>query len=56
MEDGIELDQAFCEKHKLPCKDLGYYCGDFIGYRPDYRLTDEEEQQIINDLRNKKGV
>lgn len=55
MEDGVELDQAFCEKHKMPCKELGYYCGDFIGYRPDYRLTDEEEQQVINDLRNKKG-
>jgi hypothetical protein len=54
-ENGVELDQAFCENHNKPCKDLGYYCGDFIGYRPDYRLTDEEEQQIISNLRNKKG-
>jgi|GEM_PF-5833358 len=53
MQDGVWLDQAFCEKHKMPCEDLNYYCGDFIGYRPDYRMTDDEEQQIINELRNK---
>ena len=53
LEDGVELDQAFCEKHKKPCQELGYYCGDFIGYHPEYLMTDEEEQQIINELRNK---
>ena len=45
--------QAFCEKHNKPCKELGYHCSDFIGYRPDYRMTDEEEQKLINELRNK---
>ena len=29
-----------------------YYCSDFIGYKPDYRMTDEEEQKLINELRN----
>lgn len=48
----IMLSQAYCEKHGKPCKEMGYYCSDFIGYHPDYRWTDEEEQQIRNELRN----
>ena len=52
LEEGIELSQAFCENHNKPCKELGYYCNDFIGYEPDYRLTDEEEKELIENLRN----
>ena len=51
IEDGVELDQAFCEKHQKPCEELGYYCCDFIGYHPDYRMTDEEEMELIEKLR-----
>ena len=54
MEDGIELDQAFCEKHNKSCKELGYYCNGFIGYHPDYRMTDKEEQKLVESLRNKE--
>lgn len=43
--------QAFCEKYNKPCEELGYYCSEFIGYKPDYRITDEEEQKLINELR-----
>ena len=53
LEDDIELSQAFCENHKKPCKELGYYCDSFIGYHPDYRMTDEEEQELVESLRNK---
>lgn len=53
IEDGIEIDQAFCEKHNKPCEELGYCCGSFIGYHPDYRMTDEEEQKLVESLRNK---
>lgn len=52
-ENGVELDQAYCENHKKPCKELGYYCNDFKGYHPDYRMTDDEERELINQLRNK---
>lgn len=51
--EGVELSQAFCEKHNRPCEELGYYCGSFIGYHPDYHLTDEEEGEIVERLRNK---
>ena len=44
--------QAFCEKHNKPCEELDYYCSGFIGYEPDCRMTDEEEQKLINKLRN----
>ena len=54
IEDDTELDQAFCEKHNRPSKELGYYCDSFIGYHPDYRMTDEEEQKLIEKLRNKE--
>lgn len=54
VEDGIELSQAFCENHNKPCKELGYYCSDFIGYKPDYRMTDEQEQKLVKSLRNKE--
>ena len=47
------MAQAFCEKHNMPCEELGYYCGDFIGFHPDYRMTDEEEMYLIELLRNK---
>lgn len=53
MENGVELDQAFCENHKKPCKELGYYCDSFIGYHPDYRMTDKKEQKLVESLRNK---
>lgn len=53
VEDGIEMSQIFCEKHNLPCQELGYYCSDFAGYKPDYRMTDEEEMDLIEKLRNK---
>lgn len=53
VEGGIEMSQAFCEKHNKPCKELGYYCGSFIGYYPDFRMTDEEEQKLVESLRNK---
>ena len=48
----VKLDQAYCEKHEKPCEEMGYYCVDFIGYRPEYWWTDEEEQQIRDELRN----
>lgn len=51
---GIEIAQAFCEKHNKSCEELGYYCSDFIGYKPDYNMTDDDEQKIINALRNYK--
>jgi hypothetical protein len=54
LENGIELSQAFCENHNVPCKELGYYCGDFIGFHPDYRMTDEEEHELVESLRNKE--
>ena len=37
---------AFCENK---C-----YCSDFDGYRPDYRMTDEEEHELVESLRNKE--
>ena len=49
---GSEIDEAFCEKHNKSCEELGYYCSDFIGYKPDYRMTDEEEQKLIDKLRD----
>lgn len=49
--DNVEMTQSFCEKHNKPCEEMGYYCHFFIGYKPDYRLTDEEEQQIVNKLK-----
>lgn len=49
---GWETCEAFCEKHNKSCEELGYYCSDFIGYKPDYRMTDKEEQKLINELRN----
>ena len=49
---GAEIEEAFCEKHNKPCQELGYYCSDFIGYKPDYRMTDEEEQELVNELRS----
>jgi len=52
VEDGIEMSQAFCEKHNRPCKEMNYYCSSFIGYEPDYRMTDEEEDELVNKLRN----
>lgn len=51
IEDGVELSQYFCEKHNKPCKELGYYCSSFIGYHPDYRMSDEEEQDLVEKLR-----
>ena len=51
----ISLDgftEAFCEKHSKACRELGYYCSGFIGYKPDYRITDEEEKELIDKLRN----
>lgn len=54
LENSIELSQAFCENHNVPCKELGYYCGDFIGFHPDYRMTDEEEHELVKSLRNKE--
>lgn len=48
---GIEIDEAFCEKHNKPCQELGYFCSDFTGYKPDYRMTDEEERELIEKLR-----
>lgn len=52
MTDSAEMTEVFCEKHNKPCKEMGYYCHFFIGYKPDYRLTYEEEQKIVNKLRN----
>ena len=49
---GWEGAEAFCEKHNKSCQELGYYCSDFIGYKPDFSMTDEEEQKLINELRN----
>lgn len=51
LEDGIEISQIYCEKHEMPCKELGYYCSNFIGFHPDYRMTDEEEMELIEKLR-----
>ena len=50
----VELDQAYCEKHEKSCEEMKYYCGDFIGYHPDYTMTDEEEQEIRNKLREQR--
>lgn len=50
VEDGTELSQAFCKKHNIPCSELNYYCSSFIGYKPDWRMTDEEEEEMIEDL------
>lgn len=50
-DDGYN-SQSFCEKHNKSCEELGYYCSDFIGYKPDYRMTDEKEQKLIEELRN----
>ena len=52
----VKLDQAYCEKHEKPCEEMGYYCVDFIGYRPEYWWTDEEEQQFRDELRNGNKV
>lgn len=49
--DGIEMFQAFCEKHNKPCGELNYYCRSFIGYKPNYRLSDEEVREIVESLR-----
>ena len=51
MFQGKEIEEIFCEKHNNPCQDLGYFCSDFIGYKPDYRMTDEEERELIEKLR-----
>lgn len=48
---GKEIDETFCEKHNKPCRELGYICSDFTGYKPDYRMTDEEERELIEKLR-----
>lgn len=48
-----EFTEAYCEKHNLPCRKLNYFCSDFIGYKPDYRMTDEEEHKLVENLRNK---
>jgi len=50
--DGCEFTEAFCEKHNKPCRKLGYFCSNFTGYKPDYRMTDEEEKELIDKLRN----
>lgn len=52
--DGCEFTEAYCEKHNLPCRKLNYFCSDFIGYKPDYRMTDEEEHELVESLRNKE--
>lgn len=54
IENGLEMLQAYCDKHKKPCKDMGYYCSCFIGYKPDYRMTDEEERKLVNTLRTEQ--
>ena len=51
MFQGKEIEEIFCEKHNKPCQDLGYFCSDFIGYKPDYRMSDEEERELIEKLR-----
>jgi hypothetical protein len=53
VENGIELSQAYCEKHNKPCKEFDYYCSYFIGYTPDCDMSDKEEAELINELRNK---
>ena len=50
--DNDDNSQEFCEKHNKSCEKLNYYCTDFIGYKPDYRMTDKEEQKLINELRD----
>lgn len=50
IEDGVEMTQAYCNKHNRPCIELNYYCSSFIGYRPDWRLSDDEEQEMIDEL------
>lgn len=54
IENCIEMSQAFCEKHNVPCAKAGYYCNKFIGYRPDYRMTDEEERELVERLRKEQ--
>jgi hypothetical protein len=51
QENGIELDQAFCEKHGKPCEDMACYCWGFVGFKPDYRMSDEDEELLIEKLR-----
>lgn len=47
------LSQTFCEKHGKSCEEMGYYCSDFIGYKPDWRMSDKEEQKLLRRLRYK---
>ena len=56
IEDGIEMSQAFCEKHNVPCEKFGYYCNKFIGYEPDFRMTDEEERELVERLRKEEQI
>lgn len=53
VENGVELSQAYCEKHNKPCKELDYYCSCFIGYTHDCDMSDKEGAKLINELRNK---
>lgn len=48
-----EMTEAFCEKHNAPCEQLGYYCSSFLGFKPDYWMSDEEEMDLVEKLRNK---
>lgn len=55
IQNGVKLSQAFCEKHNMPCEELNYYCHSFIGYKPDYRMTDNEEQELRKELQRKQS-
>ena len=52
-EDCHVMDEMYCEKHEKPCMELSYGigCRTFKGYHPDWRMTDEEEDELINKLR-----
>lgn len=53
QEGGEVILQMFCEKHGRPCQELNYYCHAFVGYKPDYKMSDEEELLLVAKLRNK---
>ena len=49
IADETESIKSF--EHDKPCEELGCYCSSFIGYHSDYRMSDEEEQDLVEKLR-----
>lgn len=47
------MEKVYKIMHNKPRKELNYYCSYFIGYTPDCDMSDKEEAELINELRNK---